>query len=401
MKPYLRVCAEINLNVAAYNLNSMKENLKDGTRMIAVVKTDGYGHGAIPIARMAEAYDYLWGFATATVEEALQLRQAGIRKPVLILGFTFPDACEEIVRQEIRPTVFTMAAAEQLSREAVRQGRTVSIHIKVDTGMSRIGLKDDREGAELVREISLLPNVELEGLYTHFARADERDKGPAREQLARFQAFAELLKDRGVKIRMHHCSNSAGIFDLKDANMDAVRAGISIYGLYPSEDVNRLAVPVIPVMTLKSHVVYVKEIGPGTSVSYGGTFTAEKPMRIATVPVGYGDGYPRSLSNKGKVIIRGRQASILGRICMDQFMVDVTDIPEARPGDLVTLIGTDGGNGITMEDLGGLSGRFNYELACDIGKRVPRRFWKDGRVVAEQDYFEATGLTELWEEAEP
>ena len=307
MKPYLRVCAEINLNAAAYNLNSMKENLEDGTRMIAVVKTDGYGHGAIPIARMAEAYDYLWGFATATVEEALQLRQAGIRKPVLILGFTFPDACEEIVRQEIRPTVFTMAAAEQLSREAVRQGRTVSIHIKVDTGMSRIGLKDDREGAELVREISLLPNVELEGLYTHFARADERDKGPAREQLARFQAFAELLKDRGVKIRMHHCSNSAGIFDLKDANMDAVRAGISIYGLYPSEDVNRLAVPVIPVMTLKSHVVYVKEIGPGTSVSYGGTFTAEKPMRIATVPVGYGDGYPRSLSNKGKVIIRGRQ----------------------------------------------------------------------------------------------
>ena len=401
MKPYLRVCAEINLNAAAYNLNSMKENLEDGTRMIAVVKTDGYGHGAIPIARMAEAYDYLWGFATATVEEALQLRQAGIRKPVLILGFTFPDACEEIVRQEIRPTVFTMAAAEQLSREAVRQGRTVSIHIKVDTGMSRIGLKDDREGAELVREISLLPNVELEGLYTHFARADERDKGPAREQLARFQAFAELLKDRGVKIRMHHCSNSAGIFDLKDANMDAVRAGISIYGLYPSEDVNRLAVPVIPVMTLKSHVVYVKEIGPGTSVSYGGTFTAEKPMRIATVPVGYGDGYPRSLSNKGKVIIRGRRASILGRICMDQFMVDVTDIPEARPGDLVTLIGTDGGNGITMEDLGGLSGRFNYELACDIGKRVPRRFWKDGRVVAEQDYFEATGLTELWEEAEP
>ena len=401
MKPYLRVCAEINLNAAAYNLNSMKENLEDGTRMIAVVKTDGYGHGAIPIARMAEAYDYLWGFATATVEEALQLRQAGIRKPVLILGFTFPDACEEIVRQEIRPTVFTMAAAEQLSREAVRQGRTVSIHIKVDTGMSRIGLKDDREGAELVREISLLPNVELEGLYTHFARADERDKGPAREQLARFQAFAELLKDRGVKIRMHHCSNSAGIIDLKDANMDAVRAGISIYGLYPSEDVNRLAVPVIPVMTLKSHVVYVKEIGPGTSVSYGGTFTAEKPMRIATVPVGYGDGYPRSLSNKGKVIIRGRQASILGRICMDQFMVDVTDIPEARPGDLVTLIGTDGGNGITMEDLGGLSGRFNYELACDIGKRVPRRFWKDGRVVAEQDYFEATGLTELWEEAEP
>lgn len=395
MKTYLRVCAEINLNAVAYNLNSMKENLEEGVRMIAVVKTDGYGHGAIPIARMAETYDYMWGFATATVEEAMQLRHAGIRKPVLILGFTFPDACEEIVRHEIRPTVFTMSAAEQLSREAVRQKRTVHVHIKVDTGMSRIGLKDDGEGAELVREISLLPNVELEGLYTHFARADEKDKGPARAQLARFQAFAGLLKNRGIKIRMHHCSNSAGIFDLKEANMDAVRAGISIYGLYPSEEVNQLAVPVTPVLTLKSHVVYVKDIGPGTSISYNGTFTAEKPMRIATVPVGYGDGYPRSLSNKGKVIIRGRQASILGRICMDQFMVDVTEIPEVRAGDLVTLIGADGGNGITMEDLGELSGRFNYELACDIGKRVPRRFWKDGRAVAEQDYFEVTGLTEL------
>ena len=388
MKPYLRVCAEINLNAAAYNLNSMKENLEDGTRMIAVVKTDGYGHGAIPIARMAEAYDYLWGFATATVEEALQLRQAGIRKPVLILGFTFPDACEEIVRQEIRPTVFTMAAAEQLSREAVRQGRTVSIHIKVDTGMSRIGLKDDREGAELVREISLLPNVELEGLYTHFARADERDKGPAREQLARFQAFAELLKDRGVKIRMHHCSNSAGIFDLKDANMDAVRAGISIYGLYPSEDVNRLAVPVIPVMTLKSHVVYVKEIGPGTSVSYGGTFTAEKPMRIATVPVGYGDGYPRNLSGKGEVLICGKRAPILGRVCMDQMMVDVSHIGEVKKGDAVTLIGRDKEAEILAEDLARAGGGFHYEILCNLGKRIPRIYYLQGKAVGKKDYFE-------------
>ena len=329
------------------------------------------------------------------MEEALQLRHAGIRKPVLILGFSFPDACEEIVRQEIRPTVFTMSAAQQFSQEAVRQGRTAHLHIKVDTGMSRIGMKDDEAGAELVRGISLLPNVEIEGLYTHFAGADERDKAPARAQLDRYRAFSRLVEDRGVRVRIRHCSNSAGIFDLKEANMDAVRAGISIYGLYPSEEVNQLAVPITPVLTLKSHVVYVKDIGPGTSVSYGGTFTAEKPMRIATVPVGYGDGYPRSLSNKGKVLIRGRQAPILGRICMDQFMVDVTDIPGVRAGDMVTLIGSDGGNGITMETLGELSGRFNYELACNIGKRVPRRFWKDGKAVAEQDYFETTGITAL------
>lgn len=395
MKPYLRVCAEINLDAAAYNFNSMKENLTEGTKIIAVLKTDGYGHGAVPIARMVQEYEYLWGFAVATVEEALLLRRAGIRKPVLILGYVFPDACEEIVQNEIRPTIFTFDSARQFSEEAVRQGKTVHLHIKVDTGMSRIGLKDDEESADLVREISQLSNVEIEGLYTHFARADEKDKADVRRQLMRYQAFAELVKAKGVEIRMHHCSNSAGIFDLKEANLDAVRAGISIYGLYPSEEVNHLAVPITPVLTLKSHVVYVKDIEPGTSVSYGGTFTAEKSMRIATIPVGYGDGYPRSLSGKGRVLIRGRQAPVLGRICMDQFMVDVTHIPGVRAGDMVTLIGSDGGNGITMEDLGELSGRFNYELACDIGKRVPRRFWKDGRVVAEQDYFEVTGVRDL------
>ena len=395
MNPYLRVCAEINLDAAAYNFNSMKENLAEDTKIIAVLKTDGYGHGAIPIARMVQEYDYLWGFAVATIEEALQLRRAGIWKPVLILGYVFPDACEEIVQNEIRPTIFTFDSARQFSEEAVRQGKTIHLHIKVDTGMSRIGLKDDEESADLVREISQLPNVETEGLYTHFARADEKDKTDVKRQLMRYQAFAELVKAKGVEIHMHHCSNSAGIFDLKEANMDAVRAGISIYGLYPSEEVNHLAVPITPVLTLKSHVVYVKDIEPGTSVSYGGTFTAKKPMRIATIPVGYGDGYPRSLSGKGRVLIRGQQAPVLGRICMDQFMVDVTHIPGVRAGDMVTLIGSDGGNGITMEDIGELSGRFNYELACDIGKRVPRRFWKDGRVIAEQDYFEVTGVREL------
>lgn len=395
MRPYLRVCAEINLDAAAYNFNSMKENLAEDTQIIAVVKTDGYGHGAVPIARMAENFPYIWGFATATVEEALLLRKAGIHKPILILGYVFPDVCEDIVQNEIRPTVFTFDSARQFSEEAVRQGRTVHLHIKVDTGMSRIGLKDDEESADLVREISHLPNVETEGLYTHFARADEKDKTDAKKQLERYRAFSALVKEKGVDICMHHCSNSAGIFDLKEANMDAVRAGISIYGLYPSEEVNHLAVPITPVLTLKSHVIYVKDIEAGTSVSYGGTFTAERPMRIATVPVGYGDGYPRSLSGKGSVLIRGRHAPILGRVCMDQFMVDVTDIPEAKPGDMVILIGSDGGNGITMEDLGELSGRFNYELACDIGKRVPRRFWKDGRAVAQQDYFDMTGVMEL------
>ncbi len=394
MKNYLRVCAEINLDAVAYNFTSMKENLVPGAQMIAVIKTDGYGHGAIPIAKTVEKYDYIWGFATATIEEALLLRKAGIQKPILILGFVFPDVYEEVVAYDLRPAVFKLSMARQLSDEAVRQGKTVRMHIKVDTGMSRIGFKDNAENADVVKEISELPNVEIEGLFTHFAKADERDKTSAKNQFERYQAFSRLLEERGVEVKLHHCDNSAGIFDLRDMNLDAVRAGISIYGLYPSEEVNKFAVPVTPVMSLKSHVVFIKEIEAGTAVSYGGTFVADKMMKIATIPVGYGDGYPRSLSNKGWVLIRGQQAPILGRVCMDQFMVDVSHIPDVQEGDMVTLIGSQGGREITMEDMGELSGRFNYELACDIGKRVPRRFWKDGKVVACQDYFETTGIIE-------
>lgn len=388
MQHYIRVCAEINLDAVAYNFYNMKENLHPDTRMIAVVKTDGYGHGAVPIARMVEAYPYIWGFAVATVEEAVLLRTFGIVKPILILGFVFPDAYEEVVRYELRVAVFQLNIARLLAAEAVHQGKKVFIHIKVDTGMSRIGFADTLKSADEVREIAALPQVEIEGVFTHFARADEKDKTAAREQLSRFLQFTKLLEERKVKPKLLHCSNSAGIVDLKEANLDLVRAGISIYGMYPSEEVNKLAVPLAPVMALKSHVVYVKEIQKGTAVSYGGTYVANSTRRIATIPVGYGDGYPRSLSNKGWVLIRGQRAPITGRVCMDQFMVDVTGIREVKEGDIVTLVGADGGDEITMEELGEVSGRFHYELACDIGKRVPRRFWKDGRIVGTQDYFE-------------
>ena len=392
MKLYLRVCAEINLDAAAYNLKNMKNNLEKETRIIAVVKTDGYGHGAVPIARMAEELDYIWGFAVATIEEAVMLRREGVQKPILVLGFVFPDGYEDAVRYDIRLAVFKLSMARQLSEEAVRQGKTAYLHIKVDTGMGRIGFPDDGDSADVVKEISLLPQVQIEGLFTHFARADEKDKEAARQQLSRYLDFSRKLEERGIEIPMRHCSNTAGIFDLKEANLDAVRAGISIYGLYPSDEVNKFAVAITPVMSLKSHVVFIKDVEPGTAISYGGTFVAEHRMRIATIPVGYGDGYPRSLSNKGYVLIRGRRAPITGRVCMDQFMVDVTDIPDAREGDMVTLIGSEGGQEITMEFLGELSGRFNYELACDIGKRVPRRFWRNGKVAATQDYFETTGI---------
>ena len=394
MKHYLRICAEINLNAVAYNFKSMKDRLTPETKMIAVVKTDGYGHGAIPIAHMVQEYPYIWGFAVATIEEAVLLRKAGIEKPILILGFVFPDAYEDVVRYDIRPAVFKLSMARQLSEEAVRQQKKVYFHIKVDTGMSRIGFSDTAESADVVKEISKLPNVEMEGLFTHFARADEKDKQWAYLQFERYQAFSQMLKDREVPIAIHHCSNSAGIYDMPEANMDLVRAGISIYGMYPSEEVNKLAAPIVPVMSLKSHIVYIKELQPGSQISYGGTFVVEHPMKVATIPVGYGDGYPRSLSGKGRVLIRGCEAPILGRICMDQFMVDVTEIPNVKEGDMVTLIGSDGGYEITMEELAEKSGRFHYELACDIGKRVPRRFWKDGKIIATQDYFSENGINE-------
>ena len=389
---YERIWAEVDLDAIHGNVERMMANLSPEVKLIAVVKMDGYGHGAVPIARMAEELDYIWGFAVATIEEAGMLRREGVQKPILVLGFVFPDGYEDAVRYDIRLAVFKLSMARQLSEEAVRQGKTAYLHIKVDTGMGRIGFTDDGDSADAVKEISLLPQVQIEGLFTHFARADEKDKEAARQQLSRYLDFSRMLEERGIEIPMRHCSNTAGIFDLKEANLDAVRAGISIYGLYPSDEVNKFAVAITPVMSLKSHVAFIKDVEPGTAISYGGTFVAEHRMRIATIPVGYGDGYPRSLSNKGYVLIRGRRAPITGRVCMDQFMVDVTDIPDAREGDMVTLIGSEGGQEITMELLGELSGRFNYELACDIGKRVPRRFWRNGKVAATQDYFETTGI---------
>ncbi len=366
-----RVTAYIHLDAVEYNFRSMKANLRDGVKMIAVIKTDAYGHGAVPIAKLAEPWDFIWGYAVAAVSEARELRKAGITKPILILGYTFAEDYEWMAKNQVRPTVFTISMAEEFSKCAAGLKICAPVHLAVDTGMSRIGVPDNEEGAALAQAIHALEGIRVEGVFTHFARADEKDLRPARAQMDRFASFCSALEAEGMGGFLKHCSNSAGILALPEANMDMVRAGISIYGIYPSEEVDRRFVPLRPVMELKSHIVHLKQIGPGTPVSYGGTFVAERPMRIATVPVGYGDGYPRSLSNKGYVLINGQKAPILGRVCMDQFMVDVTDI-RAKLLDEVTLLGRDGGAVITLEELDHLSGRFPYEFVCDIGKRVPR-----------------------------
>ena len=389
LESYQRVWAEVDLDAIWENMVHMKENIAEKTKILAVIKTDGYGHGGVPIAKMLEQLDFMFGYAAATYEEAHVLREAGVKKPILILGYTFPYCYEELIREEIRPAVYRRDTVEELAAAAAKVGKKAKVHIKVDTGMGRIGITPDEEGLEFVRFLMGHPELEVEGIFTHFAKSDEEDKTSAYHQLALFQNFIDRIQtELGLTIPVKHCSNSAAILEMPQANMDMVRAGITTYGLYPSEEVSKDIVPLRAAMSLYSHIVYCKTIHAGQSVSYGGLFTAQKDTRVATIPVGYGDGYPRSLSGKGYVLIRGKKAPILGRVCMDQFMVDISEIPGVMEGDKVTLLGVDGTERITAEELGELSGRFNYEFVCDLGKRIPRVYRQHGEITEVRDYFE-------------
>ena len=378
-----RVRANINLDAILFNMESMHKKIAEHTGILAVVKTDGYGHGA----REIEGLNYLKGFAVATPEEAFILRRHGIKKPILILGYSFPEHYSEMVQQNIRPCVFSIDTAKLLSKEAIRQNKVLPIHIAVDTGMSRIGYQVSPEAVLEIKEIAALKNIEIEGLFTHFAKADEKDKTATFLQLDLYKKMVSMLSEEGITIPILHCSNSAGIAEIPQANFHMVRAGITLYGLWPSQEVSRDSLALKPAMEIKSRIVHIKPLEKGRYVSYGGTYQMDRDGMVATIPVGYGDGYPRSLSGKGYVLIHGKRAPILGRVCMDQFMVDVTDIKEARLYDTVTLLGEDGGEKITMEELGELSGRFNYEFACNVGKRIPRIFYKNNRPVSEKNYF--------------
>ena len=371
-----RIRADIDLDAILYNMESMHKNLKPGTKMAAVIKADGYGHGAVAISEVLEDLPYLWGYAVATSNEAMELIAAGRKKPILILGLSFPEQFEEIVDNDVRPAVCTFESAKELSDIAVAKNKTCHIHIKIDTGMSRIGFQVTEENAKIIARIAALPNIMIEGIFTHFARADELSKEPAYEQLDMFKKMIDMVEAQGVNVPIKHCSNGGGIIEIPQSNMDMVRAGITLYGLWPSEEVDKTKISLKPVMSLHSRVAYVKELEPGRCISYGGTYTVAEKMKIATVPVGYGDGYSRGLSNKGWVLIKGQKAPICGRVCMDQCMVDVTHIPDVKAGDEVTLLGKDQDEEITMEQLGELSGRFNYEFACLITPRVPRIYHK-------------------------
>lgn len=383
---YYRVYASVNLDAIYDNMKNIKENTKDGTGMIAVIKTDGYGHGAVPIAKTVD--ELVWGYAVATSDEGVNLRTNGVTKPVIILGYTHESQYEKIVENDLRPAIFTFEDAKKLSDVACSESKKAKIHIKIDTGMSRIGFHPDKDSVKVISDISRLPGIEIEGIFTHFYASDETDKTSAYEQYKIFNNIISELEKQGVSIPIKHCSNSAAIIDMPDVNMDCVRVGIALYGMYPSDEVDKTRVKLTPAMELKSHIICLKEVEKGVGISYGATYVTSEKTKVATVSVGYGDGYRRSLSNKGYVLIRGQKAPILGRVCMDQFMVDVTHIKDVQRGDVVTLLGKDGDMEITAEELAGMAGEtFNYEIVCDIGKRIPRVFYRHGEIVAMKDYF--------------
>lgn len=369
-KQYYRVYAQVDLDAIRQNVRALKGHIQQKIQFCAVIKANGYGHGATAVAQAVEAdVDML---AVATAEEAQELRESGIRKPILILSYVHPSYYPMLIKQDIRPTLIRPEDAKKFSEAAVRAGKEGVCHIAVDTGMSRIGFVPDENSAMKIAQIAAMPGVRVEGIFTHFARSDERERSWTEKQFVHFARMKELLAGQGVEIALWHCSNSAAILDYAEYGMNMVRAGIVMYGIYPSDDVNHREIVLKPAMQLKSHVILIKEVAAGTQISYGGTYTAPSVRRIATVPVGYGDGYPRLLSNRGSVLIRGRRAPIVGRVCMDQMMIDVTEIEDACEGDIVTLMGRDAQEEITADELAGLTGTISYEIICGFGARVPR-----------------------------
>jgi alanine racemase len=376
---YFRVTANINLDAIYHNIEKTKNMLTAGTKLMAIIKADGYGHGAVPIAKTL--YPLTDAYGIAIIEEAIELRKNGIDKPILVLGYTAKEQYKQLVEYDITQTIFQYSAAKDLAKEARRENKCAKIHIKVDTGMSRIGFYDSIDSIEEVKKIAQLEGIKIEGIFSHFACADASDKTSAKKQLDRFLKFISQLEEAGIYIPVKHIANSAGIIDLPEAYLDMVRSGISTYGMYPSDEVIKGRIPLEPAMEIKTHVSYVKEVEVGIGVSYGSTYVTDKKTMIATIPVGYGDGYPRQLSSKGRVLIHGKSAPILGRICMDQFMVDVSGIEEVKQGDVVTLVGEDNEERITVEELAALAYSFNYEFVCNVGKRIPRIYYHNGKAV--------------------
>ncbi len=378
------VWAEIDLDKLAYNMREIRRVAKS-ENIIAVVKADAYGHGAIDVAPVL-LENGASRLAVAVVSEAVELRRSGIECPIMILGFTPPNLIDNILKYNIEQAVYSYEFASELSKMAKKKNKIAKIHIVVDTGMGRIGYLPNDESVEAVYNISKLPNIIIEGMFCHFSSADEKDKEYTQNQMRKYNYFYKKLKDKKVNINIRHMANSAAIIDLPETHYEAVRPGIILYGYYPSEEVNKENIDLKPVMTLKTNIVHIKTLPPGEYVSYGRKFKTERESIIATLPVGYADGYTRLLYQKGKVILKGSFAPVIGRICMDQCMIDVTDIDGVKIGDEVILIGEDENNKFTADTIAELIGTINYEVVCMIGKRVPRVYVKAGKVVKIRNY---------------
>ena len=372
---------KIDLDAIEANFDAIRA--KAGVDVMAVVKADAYGHGAVQVTRLLQ--DKCAFFGVSSILEAMELRRAGIYNPILILGHTPIAAFPTLVQAEIRPTIYHYDAALALSKAATEQGKSAAFHYAVDTGMSRIGFQTTEADADICAQIAKLPNIIPEGIFSHFATADCADLSRSHAQAEKFRHFCDMLKERGVDVPVRHMDNSAGLMNFDDHHQ-MVRAGIVTYGMYPSDEVNPADLPLKPALQWISRITHLKTLPAGREISYGGTFVTTRETRIATVPVGYADGYRRSLSGKFYVLIRGQKAPILGRVCMDQMMVDVTDIPGVTSRDQVVLVGRSGDEEITMEQIAAAADSFNYEFVCGISRRVPRIYSRSGKTVHSVHY---------------
>ncbi|QLY80471.1 alanine racemase [Clostridium intestinale] len=378
------VWAEVDLGCIEHNVKQIK-SLCENKKIYGVVKADAYGHGALDIVQVL-LKSGVTDLAVALITEALEIIKSGINVPILILGFTPLTFAEDILNNNIEQTVYDLEYAKKLSEIAQEKNKTAKIHIAVDTGMGRIGFLPNEKGMEAVRQISKLPNINIEGIFTHFSTADEVDKTYSLEQLAKFNKFVDDLENEGIKINIKHASNSAGIMDLPEAHFNAVRPGIIMYGYYPSNEVIKERLDLKPALTLKTSVVHVKTLPKDMYISYGRKYKTDKERVIATLPIGYADGYTRALSNKGKVIVNGKLASIVGAVCMDQCMIDVTDVGTVKVGDEVILLGEHGNTRFNADDLAELLDTINYEIICMIGRRVPRVYINNEKIVKIRNY---------------
>ena len=381
-----RAWVEVNLDAIAHNLKEIRKITNKNAEICGVVKADAYGHGLLEVSKtlIKNGVTYL---AVSMLDEALQLRKQGITTPILILSYTDPVRCDEIILNNITQTVFSYGLAKALSDCAVRLNKNVKFHIKIDTGMGRVGFLTGYSSIKTIIDICKLPNLIVEGIFTHFASADESDKTYTYTQFERFMNICNELKRVGILIPIKHVCNSAGIIEFPKMHLDMVRPGIILYGMYPSCEVNKKKLNLIPAMTLKANITLVKDVEPDTFISYGRIFKTSRKSKIATIPIGYADGYLRSLTNKARILVNGQFAPIVGKICMDQCMADVTDIKgDISCGQQVVLIGSQGKCRIPIEEVADKLGSINYETSCVIGKRIPRFYVSNNKIYSVLNY---------------